>query len=101
MRRKQTQGVVIRYDAKSASEDDIIFRLAAPDIVAVEFKLQTIRVLQTDVRYNGGPECDSEVFGHCKQGDVRGADDSAFGKFLAGWSPWMRFLMVVFIVNIK
>lgn len=78
------RALVIRYDAKDVNYDQILVRVAAPDTVAVEFTLQTSLVHQSDVQYSGGPDSNRGTWGPCKYRDVRGANDSAFGKGFSG-----------------
>lgn len=54
------QDVLLRYNSNGASDEEILVKLSSRDIVAVEFKFQTSRVIQNDVLYNGGPDGDSE-----------------------------------------
>lgn len=52
---------MLQYDAKGVKEEEIIVRISAPNIVEVEFTLETRRVFQNVVRYDGGTEGDRRI----------------------------------------
>lgn len=55
------QVLLLWCDENGAKDDQILVRVAAPDLLHVEFTFKTRKVHQSDGRYNCGPENDSRI----------------------------------------